>query len=416
MRCRFSAGIPVILGVSLLVVDGFLSLRSCNVRLVEVGGLWSGCAPGGGGLHGVVVSPHRSLPPKCPCGTLGVHLAAPDRLGGDIFELRPAARSALTAICGDAPTLEHSARGLLRLRIGCLVHDVRRIRAVAVDGRSGEGFLGFGLAAFAIVPQALSSSLLSVDQYYGSGCGSIPAVGQHPVQRWIFAPGISISGVRGRHLDLRPRSRLAWLLPSRRRSEAGARAAVIGAVICVVVATKPAGLVWEALPLLAKFQFPWRVASLLTFGLAFIVASPRSSTSVAARGLVVAVSLPFSGWTRTQPSRHSLLPEPPRPPAGTVFPDPYVAWEAGSGGWYWRHHNLAEIWFLARQCEAVSCYPNWPATGPANSTPFATDRRSYWGIPRRQPVCCPGDRFGASSRLRLRWLGLSCGVPSSFPR
>jgi len=35
------------------------------------------------------------------------------------------------------------------------------------------------------------------------------------------------------------------------------------------------------------------------------------------------------------------------PPVGTVFPDPYVAWEAGSGGWYWRHENLAEIWFLA---------------------------------------------------------------------
>lgn len=34
---------------------------------------------------------------------------------------------------------------------------------------------------------------------------------------------------------------------------------------------------------------------------------------------------------------------------GTVFPDPFTAWEAGSGGWYWRHHHLVELCLLPKE-------------------------------------------------------------------
>jgi len=60
------------------------------------------------------------------------------------------------------------------------------------------------------------------------------------------------------------------------------------------------------------------------------------------------VAAPFSGWDRAVPASTFLRPQPPPTEPGTVFPDPYTAWQAGSGGWYWRHENLAEPWLLPK--------------------------------------------------------------------
>jgi hypothetical protein len=261
--------------------------------------------------------------------------------------LHPSVRSAMTAFLVAMLLLSNIPLGVF-FGIGLVFWFMRsegiRGRRVAVFG---GGILGFGLAAFAIVPQALSSSLLSVDQYYGSGAGrfrpSANTLFNSGLFTWNFNAQVSVGIVATFALVLVT----FGLLSQSRRSEAGARAAMICAAICVLIATKPAGLIWEALPLFSKFQFPWRVASLLTFALAFIVAHLARRRGWILVAMVVVVSLPFSGWARTQPMSAFSSPEPPKPPVGKVFPDPYVAWEAGSGGWYWRHHNLAEIWFLA---------------------------------------------------------------------
>jgi len=207
--------------------------------------------------------------------------------------------------------------------------------------------LGFFVAAFALVPQALSSSLLAVDQYYGPAAGRFRPSANTLFNGggiWDFNAQVSTIVVAAFVLVL-----LSFvLLPRQTRSEKGVWLVVIASGLCLVAATKPAGLIWDALPLVSKFQFPWRIASLLVFAVAFMVALLDRRRGWLLASLVVVTSLPFSGWGHTFPEAAFLSPEPPSPPAGTVFPDPHTAWEAGSGGWYWRHENLAEIWFLAR--------------------------------------------------------------------
>lgn len=261
--------------------------------------------------------------------------------------LPPAARSALTAGFVAALLLSNVPLAVLfgiGLAVWFLVSESLRGRRVAV--LLGV-LLGFAIAAFAIVPQALSFSLLSVGHYYGSKAGrfspSANTLFSGELLSWDFNTQVSVSFILVFILVL-----VAYLLlPSTRRDGVGVRAAVIAAVICVLVAIKPAGMIWEALPVISKFQFPWRVASLLTFGLAFVIAQLDRRKAWLLVGLVVAASVPFSGWSKTRPMAIFSAPEPPKPPAATVFPNPHTAWEAGSGGWYWRHQSLAEIWFLA---------------------------------------------------------------------
>lgn len=206
--------------------------------------------------------------------------------------------------------------------------------------------LGFGVAAFALVPQSMSSSLLSVERYYGSDAGrfrpSANTLFSGEVGALDFNTVVSLSVVVVVVLVV---AAFGALTPeARRRPEA--MITVGSAIALLLAASGPAGPVWEMLPLLSRFQFPWRVASLLTLMIALIAAllAPRRGWCFVA--LVAVISVPFSGWTRTVPLAAFNPTEPPRVAPGKVFPDPRVAWEAGSGGWYWRHHNLAEIWFV----------------------------------------------------------------------
>lgn len=212
---------------------------------------------------------------------------------------------------------------------------------------AGGAALGFVMAAFALVPQALSSSLLAVDHIYGASAGrfrpSANTLFSHGLDTWNFNAQVSTIVVATFVIIL-----LAYLLtPGETRLRIGIRATVIGATLCVIFTLGHAGLLWEAIPLFSKLQFPWRVASLLTFAVALMVATLDRRRGWILATLVAAVSLVFSPWTRTVPISAFLAEEPPPIPAGQVFPDPHDAWEAGGGGWYWRHENLAEIWFLA---------------------------------------------------------------------
>jgi hypothetical protein len=81
----------------------------------------------------------------------------------------------------------------------------------------------------------------------------------------------------------------------------------------------------------------------LTLLAAALVARLELRRAWAVTLIAVAVSIPFSSWDRTVPRSTFSAPEPVRPAPGTALPDPHTAWEAGSGGWYWRHENLVEL-------------------------------------------------------------------------
>lgn len=124
---------------------------------------------------------------------------------------------------------------------------------------------------------------------------------------------------------------------------------MVAALFCFAVTTGPAGPIWDATPVLANLQFPWRVTGILTLLAAVLVARLPVRRAWGAVVLAVAIAVPFASWDRTM-ERAAFLGEKPidRVLPGTVFPDPHTAWEAGSGGWYWRHHHLVELCLLPR--------------------------------------------------------------------
>jgi hypothetical protein len=212
----------------------------------------------------------------------------------------------------------------------------------------GGTVLGFAMAAFALIPQALSSSLLAVDQYYGATAGrfrpSANTLFSGDVAGWDFNAQVSSIVVATFVLVV---VSFVLMTPGAKLRR-GARAALIGSVVCLLAATAPAAVLWETLPVVSKLQFPWRVAALLTFGLAFSSALLGRRFGWLMAVLVAATSAALVPELRTLPSSAFTVEQPEAHPPGTVFPDPRLAWEAGTGGWYWRHENLAETWFLAR--------------------------------------------------------------------
>ncbi len=304
-------GIPVILGVSLWSLIGLLLSG-----LAIFGWLRStGC--GNGALPGAVVymvSSYRLID-LYHRSALAEHWAFvwPPMIlwAASSAGLRPAVRSALTAFFVAALLMSNIPLGILfGFGLACWFMSSRILRGRRLEVALGV-LLGFGIAAFAIVPQVLSSTLLSVDQFYGAEAGrfrpSANTLFSGDLHAWDFNTQVSVAFIAAFVLVL-----VAYLfIPPKRRTEIGVRAAVFGAAICVIMAAKPAGLLWDALPVLSKFQFPWRMASLLTFALAFIVAHLDRRRAWLLVGLVVAASVPFSGWSQTRPISVFSSPEPP---------------------------------------------------------------------------------------------------------
>jgi len=254
--------------------------------------------------------------------------------------------------------------------------------------------LGFAVAAFALVPQALSSSFFDIGRYYGAAAGRF-----RPSANTLFSDGFGVwspNTVFSLVLVLTCVLALAayWSLGRTERRDRGARLAILGAVVGVVVASGPMGPIWDALPVFSKLQFPWRISAVMTLVVALLVArlEPRRAWMIVIVTAVVAA--PFAGWDRTAPASTFLRPQPPPTEPGTVFPDPYTAWQAGSGGWYWRHENLAEPWLLPKnqrpflfpdlagdRADELHLIRNRPAVMPSQST--ALIRVIEWGQVRR---------------------------------
>jgi hypothetical protein len=260
---------------------------------------------------------------------------------------RPA-QIALTAICVAALLVTNIPMAALfgiALGIWFVVSDrVAGRRPVVLLGVG----LGFGLAAFALVPQALSSSFLNTDRYYGAAAGNFRASANT-----LFSGGLGVWNLNTVFsLSLVVTVALAiaayWALGSSGRRDRGAVMAVLGAVLGIVVTSGPVGPVWDVLPVLSKLQFPWRLTAVVTLLLAVLVARLEHRRAWSLVVLSALAAAPFSSWGRTVPASAFLPPRPAESEEGTVFPDPVAAWQAGSGGWYWRHENLAEPWLLPK--------------------------------------------------------------------
>ncbi len=206
--------------------------------------------------------------------------------------------------------------------------------------------LGFALASFALVPQAAASTLLDLDACFGAGAERL-----RPSANTLFSAGFSVWNLNTVFslvlLFSFVVTIVAYLLLSpAKRTERGARATILAAAICVAVTIGPAGPVWDATPVLSNLQFPWRITAVLTLIAAILVARLEARRAWVVVVVATLLAIPFSGWNRTVPRSVFSGEKPPPTSAGTVFPDPSTAWEAGSSGWYWRHDNLVELCLL----------------------------------------------------------------------
>jgi hypothetical protein len=258
--------------------------------------------------------------------------------------LRPAVRAALVALGVAGLLLSNVPLAVLfGLGLGAwyvVSSDLAGRRTVVAAGAA----LGFGLAAFFLVPLAQSAALLRLDLCFGPAvpiflpssntlfAGGPSGAGPDPVFSWLVLASFALAAV-------------AWsLLPGAVRATRSARLTLLGAVLCLAATLGPVGPVWDATPILANLQFPWRVSAVLVLIAAAIVAHLPSRRAWIVVALSGVLAIPFSGWERTKEAAAFLGPEPASPQRpGTTFPDPFTAWEAGSGGWYWRHHNLVEL-------------------------------------------------------------------------
>jgi hypothetical protein len=223
----------------------------------------------------------------------------------------------------------------------------RRLSGMRLPVLIGVG-LGFAVATFALVPQALSSAFLNTERYYGAAAGNF-----RPSANTLFSGGFGVWNLNTLFslvlvlTGVLALAAFGSLKPAARRDR-GNRLATVGVVAGVVIASGPMGPIWDVLPILSKLQFPWRISAVVTFIMALLVArlEPRRAWIFVITTIIAAA--PFSSWHHTAPAVSFLPPRPAQTNPGSVFPDPFAAWQAGSGASYWRHETLAEPWLLPK--------------------------------------------------------------------
>jgi hypothetical protein len=242
------------------------------------------------------------------------------------------------------------------------------------------GLLGLAVAAIALVPQALSGRLLRVEQWYGAASRIF-----RPSANALFDPEAAdrIFNVRvsGALLATAALALLAFAgcRPERRRTAIPWLAA-IGAGL--LLATGPAGLLWEKTPILDRLQFPWRTTGPMTFATAAIlVLVPFGRRRALVLLLAAAAAAPF--WGRGTIPRRDLRPRTVAEAARAqqLRPEALVATGAETLHPNLENPNLREIWLVPRTVGAMAMADlagrHSPAFDPIRDRPFALRGEGY---------------------------------------
>ena len=204
---------------------------------------------------------------------------------------------------------------------------------VGTAGPSGKRLIvalgaaaGYGLAAFALVPQALAERWVKTEIFWGGGLDAML-----PSRNTLFGPapqnpafGTKISIVVLLTVAL---AAIAFLWARRTRGSAFWGALAVAAFLLTL---SPFGRMWDRLPILSMNNFPWRLAAVVTLAGAALVGRisvPWQARLVAA--LAVLSSAPY--WGRLlEPLSKVPVESPEAVPPGTRFPDPSVLGEASA--------------------------------------------------------------------------------------
>lgn len=277
-------------------------------------------------------------------------------------DLRPGPRIGITALVVAGLCLTNLPMAILFsavLVVAVLRPEVALPRRLAL---AVGAVLGAGLSLFALVPAALSSRWTATELFYGAA-----SRGYRPSQNTLFSSPpflpefnvrVSIAVLLTAGLAV-----LAFALSERRRTCLFWLLVALG---CLAMTLPPAGLLWDALPLLSKLQFPWRAAAPMTLALAALAASiSRRWRHALVIGATILSAVPFL-WRQTA----RLADASPAPPVvespGSRFPDPVAVSEAaGTSRNAWLHNpQLADVWYLPRTLGAPLAQEIF-ASGPA---------------------------------------------------
>jgi hypothetical protein len=156
----------------------------------------------------------------------------------------------------------------------------------------GGSLLGLGIAAALILPNLLERSLINQEQWVQAGYD----YSQHFVypshllsSAWGYAPGVpGVDGVMSFQLGAVPLILAMVATVSAFRRPARERALILfcaGATLVLIFFMTPlSAWLWQAVPLAALIQFPWRLLALTAVTLSFLsgLAMPEPSTALAA--------------------------------------------------------------------------------------------------------------------------------------
>ena len=260
-------------------------------------------------------------------------------------------------------------------------------RAVAIWG----ALLGAGLAAFALVPAALSSRWCATELFYS---GDSPYF--RPSQHVLFGAA-ELNPEFGRRVSWAVLALVALLAASfvvgNLRGSADRRRGLWGAVALAafLALLPPAGPAWDALPILSRLQFPWRLATVLTLALPPLVALLPRRTAFGFAAVAALASVPWYG--RFTAPLDVLSPGAPAASApGTAFPEPGAVHDAaGLSTHPWmRNPGLLDVWFVPRTVppaswrdlvggHAPSSLPSLRAAPVASRTGPVSWRVTDWG-------------------------------------
>lgn len=341
------AGIPPAVGVGLVAVALLAASGLAVLAWLRSCGLASGALAG---ALVYVASPYR-LVDLYERTALSEHLSFlfPPLALWALASSRPAPptrRAALVALAVAGLLLSNLPAAVLfgtALAASVLHPAVAGRRLAAVAGAS----LGAGLAAFALVPAALSGRWCAVELFYSSAS---PAF--RPSQHVLFGPA-ELNPEFGRRVSWALLALAALLLVAflagRLRGPADPRRGLWGAIALAafLAVLPPAGSLWDALPLLSKLQFPWRLATVLTLALAPLVALAPRRAAIAVVAAAAALSVPWYGRLAAP-----LAAVPLEKPASSAaaFPDPLAVHDAaGLSAHPWmRNPDLLDVWFVPR--------------------------------------------------------------------